>query len=911
MIGNVTNEIPFAVASLGDQFYITTSVGRSFQIYDAATLRLLFVSNTQTSSKITCLHAHFHYVFAAWDNTIGIYKRGKLEHTLICGEDEDDEISIKNNGPIKNLLLLGEYLIATTLHKIFIFKKNPSKSDLKYPTDLYTIINVSSLNGDIKGISHPPTYLNKIVIMTTNNLLIFNIRTGKLLFTSSEISPNSILTCIESSPMLDIIALGTSKGEIIFYNIKKGKITRKIDTREAVSSISFRTDGSSHIAVGLNNGDLLFYDLDRKKRVHLLSNAHKEHFGGIIKVKFLNGQPIIVTTGGDNHLKEYVFDPPLSNGDISISSPPRLLRFRGGHCSPPSRILFSDLESHFLLSSSRDQSFWGFSLRKDAQSHEFSQKLQKTGGQRVAGLTNNLKQKFNEIIDIAYEGTREGEWENIITAHLDETFARTWDRQKARVGRWTLPTVDGSFAKAVAISSCGNFGIVGSAQGGIGVYNLQSGILRKKFVNVHKSSITGVAIDGLNRVMISTSLDGTINFYDFGRGVHTTRMRLLAPINSMVYHRSSDLLAVALDNLSVTVIDLTTKKKIRELWGHSNRITSLDFTPNGRWIISASLDSTIRTWDLPTGGCIDAVKVDNVVTQLKVSPTGDMLATIHVSGVGIGLWTNRAQFKNISTRQVNEDEINEITLPNVSGEGSKGILDGVFDNDEDAENFITGNPIDNQIEQLHDDLITLSVGPRIKFNTLVHLDAIRLRSKPKEAPKKPEKLPFFLQFGDKNKIGTINGADTGKKDEPFSITQGVKPTNNESLRFESEFTKKLRLGNDTGSFKQFLDYLKGLSPSSTDMEIRTINPLESLDELIWFIKAMSNGLKSNINFELIEAWIRILLKCHGDAILENYNKNKELKETISEWETLQENSINRLDYLVKYTSTVSNFLSSF
>ncbi len=47
VIGNVSNDIPFAIGTLGATFYIVTSVGRSFQIYDANTLHLLFVSNTQ------------------------------------------------------------------------------------------------------------------------------------------------------------------------------------------------------------------------------------------------------------------------------------------------------------------------------------------------------------------------------------------------------------------------------------------------------------------------------------------------------------------------------------------------------------------------------------------------------------------------------------------------------------------------------------------------------------------------------------------------------------------------------------------------------------------------------------------------------------------------------------------------
>jgi WD40 repeat protein len=52
----------------------------------------------------------------------------------------------------------------------------------------------------------------------------------------------------------------------------------------------------------------------------------------------------------------------------------------------------------------------------------------------------------------------------------------------------------------------------------------------------------------------------------------------------------------------------------------------------------ASLDSIIRTFDIPTGKLIDAFKPASVATSLSFSPTGDFLATAHVDSVGVYLW---------------------------------------------------------------------------------------------------------------------------------------------------------------------------------------------------------------------------------------------------------------------------------
>lgn len=897
VIGNVSNDIPFTVGTLGATFYLATSVGRSFQIYDANNLHLLFVSQTQTDSKINALAAHFHYVYAAYDNKIGIYKRGRLEHTLACDTTES----------LKKVLVFGEYLLAATKNEIFVFKK---ANDLKVATEFYTKLTVSEIDGEIVDLVHPATYLNKIAVATTSNVLIFNIHSAKLLYTSAGF-PFQITT-IETAPALDVVALGNVKGEVILYNLKKGKVLRTLPTgtESSITSLSFRTDGSTHLAVGFNTGDLMFFDLDKKARIHILKNVHKEAFGGVTKVSFLNGQPILVTNGADNQLKEYVFDPSLSTTNTSIVSPPRHLRSRGGHSAPPSSIKFVDENSHFLLSASRDQSFWSFSLRKDAQSQELSQRAhKKSDGKRVAGST--VKGKYPEIIDIAIENAREGEWDNVLTAHKDENFARTWDSRNKRVGKHQLATIDNGNVQAVAISQCGNFGLVGSQTGGIGVYNLQSGILRKKY-QLHKKAVTGIALDGMNRKMVSAGLDGIVGFYDFSKSKYLGKIQLQSSVTELVYHRSSDLFAMALDDLSIVVVDAVTQKVVRVLWGHSNRITSLDFSPDGRWLVSAGLDSTLRTWDLPTGGCIDGIRVPNVATSVKFSPLGDYLATSHVNQVGISLWTNRAQFRAVSTRHIEEEEFIEIGLPSSSGEGSGTILEGAFDDMADHDTLLNTY---KSVAQISEDLITLSFGPRSKANTLLNLETIKQRNKPKEAAKKPTNAPFFLQLTGE-KVGDEASGREGKsvimnKEDESNVSaagEGLQLKPGQNAAFESKFTRLLRENAKSGDFVEFLKFFSVASPSTVDLEIKSINSMEPLTEMTNFVKALTFGVKTNLNYELMQVFFQLFARNHGDIL---YTTNDSgLKIALQEWFDLNEGKTDSFDDLIKYCSGVINLLNT-
>mgnify|MGYP003365402675 FL=1 len=914
-IGLVSDGKPFAIGTLGQTFYIVTVVGHSFQIFDAATLHLLFVSSTQTKSEINCVEAHFEYVYCAYGSTVAIFKRGKLQHEIQLADPK--LVIIK-------LLVFGDYLLAITSSRIFVYEKKNTED--KFATEFYTEIPINESYGNVIDAVHLPTYLNKVVIATSTLLLLINIRSAKTIY----VTENGLLdgiTCLEASPALDVLAVGNDEGKIIMFNIRKARILQNISTgsKSAVTSVSFRTDGPSHLVCSLRSGVLFFYDLERRARVHVMQKAHKETYGGATKASFLNGQPIVVSTGPDNSLKEFVFDPVLSSTDSSVVSPPRYLRSRGGHSAPPCAILFADNSSHYIESASKDHTFWMFSLRKDAQSQELSQKQSKMrNGKRVAGVVSQYSGKFAPITMIAQENAREGAWDNIVTAHQHETFARTWNSRRKKVGKYELATIDHGTVSSVAMTQCGNFALVGSSNGGIGVYNIQSGKIRKLY-RLHKKAVTGVAVDGMNRKMVSCGLDGIVGFYDFSESKYLGKIKLEAPITQMVYQRSSDLVAAALDDMTIVIIDASTQRIVRHLYGHTNRITAMDFTPDGRWLVSASLDATIRTWDLPTGGCIDGIKLSNVATCLKISPQGDYMATSHIRGVGTSLWTNKSQFHPVSTKSIeDESEFANMMLPNVSGEGGASVLEGAFtEGDESTQSGIYISP-----EQLDEDLVTLSHCSRTKFSTLLHLDTIKERNKPTEPVKKPKSAPFFLQMsadsaGKRIPLGEMrNGennestGDESEKAENEASSRILDLKDTTSAAFESQFTKLLREAGQSSDkdYSAFVEYLIDLSPASTDLEIKSLSFKNPFDEAIWFLEALIQGFREKRSFELLVAIYSMFLRQHGDVIYalrneqEDHSITSNVLQKLDECDKISSSETSGLDKLTKYCSGVVDFV---
>ena len=439
----------------------------------------------------------------------------------------------------------------------------------------------------------------------------------KLIYTCSPNLKGASITSVTNTTHLHHIAFTTSTGQIHIHNIliDKGLFTlgSKLSTAKRVASLSFCTDSSVGagtspegkktttsgpgriLACGDTDGDITLWDLDKRRIVGVLRAAHNSTSGGILKCEFLTGQKVMITTGGDNSIKEWIFDSPHS-------LIPRLLRQRSGHSAPPTTLTFYDpQQSHFLLSASQDRTLWSVSLRNDAQSFEISQG--KAGVSRKVKKAN-LKEQLRETkappiiaISISDSDGAKRDWENIITAHRGETAARTWHYEMKRLGRWVLPTSDRGEVKSVAISACGNFAFVGSSRGTVDMWNLQSGLNRGSYPRKisgpksktktllidpqfgHTGSVTGIVTDATNRWVATTSLDGKIKFWEFlsGKLLHEIDWSSSTAITIARLYRDSDLLAVSCDDLCIRVVDTGTKKVVRELWGCRGRISDYVF----------------------------------------------------------------------------------------------------------------------------------------------------------------------------------------------------------------------------------------------------------------------------------------------------------------------------------------------
>ncbi|KAK5620300.1 hypothetical protein CRENBAI_025715 [Crenichthys baileyi] len=776
VLGLYSNHVPHALRYhlKHREFYVVTSVGRSFHTFNVSRLGIVSVSNC-LADDITCLAADRMLVFAA---------SGKM----ICAFARNKEVVMRYHGhkqEVRLLLPLGDQLIsADSGGDVVVWSITGG--------DIYLQLNFDPGTFDVSAMMHPSTYLNKVLLGSSQGALqLWNIKTSKLLFTFPGWSAG--VTVLQQSPAVDVVGVGTVTGRIIIHNIRLDETLMSF-TQDwgPISTLAFRTDGPPIVASGSPQGHIAFWDLESRQLVAQQRHAHRT---AVAAATFLHGEPLLVTNGADNAIKVWIFEQEGGGA--------RLLRCRQGHSGPPTTIHHHGNDGKNILSAVLVLSL-SFSL-----------------------LVLNVSRPLSLSLCV----TRQSDWDGIVACHRGRLTATTWSYQRCTMGAHHLkPPFVGkdAVATAVDITSCGNFAVIGSSCGRVDVYNLQSGLHRGCYGDgekAHSGVVRGVATDSLNQLTLSCGSDWLLKFWRFKTRKQEEMLKLGAAPALMRLHRDSGMLAMALDDFTLAVVDIETRRIVRKFAGHHGNITDMTFSPDGRWLVTTAMDCTIRN---PPGPPL-AVLYQPITTQLSF------------------LRNNRSLCGPVGLRPLPADyHPVEETLPGVT--------------EEDTEQEVTSeetNDAYQSAEQLGVELVTLSLMPESRWKSLLHLDAIKKRNKPVAPPAAPPSAPFFLptvpgltpQF----QLPPTTKQETESKVLPWG-----------SLAQRSEFGSALESALESGSFPStatatpegFLGQ-RGFGSSPVTAEGGGANNL-----LLAFILMIDRMLASRRDFDLAHAYLALFLKLH-------------------------------------------------
>lgn len=971
-LGLITDHVPFVLsirhggkdASRPD-VNIIACIGTSWTMWDADRMTLLFVGESLPSEiHSLCVVGGTggkDNIFATSGNRVYRFQRGRLIDEFLTKEEAGLEEQEK--GKLQHLITVGDSMLSLSSLGSSLYVWSISRKSLLRRIDLDRPLVDSDEHFSATSVLHPSTYIDKVLLgSSTGHLQLWNFRTTTLLHTFSRqsllsymglqetsLEPDESLAVIDlvQTPAIDVIAVAFASGHILLLDIRYDEpvmcahISRGTSGTSNILSrgcMTFRTDGMAHtMAVGTRLGDIILFDLqatpadstNKKARpAQLAHTIRSAHSSSISSVQFVQGQPLLVSSGSDNAIKQWFFEVSTVTsggalgGDTSVgpTTVPRLLKSREGHSAPPRLIRFIGDDGKTIISTGgEDRSVRAISIVRDSRSAELSQgSLQKKSTQMARPL---ISLKLRPTTSLSHSSTRSRDWDDLMTTHAGSSYAETWSTRNQVKGRHQLAATASEKvnhpgeAVTTCLSACGNFAMVGNSLGYIEMYNVQSGRYRRRYDTrpeiVEKvqrkrkggvmewreekrrgkgNTITGIVSDLINRTIVASTMEGSLYFFDFHTGEVSHQVDTKVGISSMLLDRSTNLAAIIQDDLTIKLYDVETYKMVRVFGGFAARILDATFSPNGKWLVVSSLDGYIRTFDIPTARLVDFFKTHQVATSVSFSPIGDFLATTHVASKGIYLWANRNQYLNLALNGIDEDEVMqqdsqvEEALPTLRGVN----IDELDEEDNRLKELDVG---EGEYQRTYTSkpqlfieygqgsegvgLITLSTMPRSRWMTLLNLDVIRARNQPKEAPKKPERAPFFLPIGAgaipdsaiKN-TGFMTADDEMDQDDDNQAddSRRLQTLSSVGLDLESDFARRLRLALDEDELNSLFLYLHSLSPPALDAEIRSL--LRVVD-VTAFLQCMTKRLQQHLDYDAIQAMVSVALKIHSNLIIEN------------------------------------------
>ncbi|XP_077479730.1 WD repeat-containing protein 36 [Stigmatopora argus] len=848
-LGLYCNHVPHVLRyhSKHREFYLVTSVGKCFHTYNVNRLGIVAVSNG-LPDEITCLAADRMLVFAAAGTLVYAFARNKEVVQTYRGHRRE----------VRSLLPFGDQLVSADAGGLVIVW------DVR-GGDVYLELTFDPATFAVSAMMHPSTYLNKVLLGSTQGTLqLWNLKTSKLLYTFAGWSAG--VTVLEQSPAVDVVGVGTSTGRIVVHNIRADETLMSF-TQDwgPVTSLAFRTDGPPMLAAGSPQGHVTLWDLERRRAAGQLASAHRT----AVSLSFVHGQPLLVSNAADNALKVWFLD-----GEGGGS---RLLRSRWGHAAPPALVRHHADDGKNILSAGQDGTLQSFStihdrLNKNLGHGSVNKKKEQKKKKKKDGWSYE-ELRLPAITAFSSAAARQADWDGIVACHRGRLATSTWNYRQCSMGAHHLrpPGVRAdAVATAVDITSCGNFAVVGSSCGRLDVYNLQSGQHRGCYGDqeqAHGGAVRGVATDALNQQMLSAGADGLLKFWRFKSRQQDGQLDLQAAPAAVRLHRESGMLALALDDLTLVLVDVETKRAVRKFAGHRAQTNDMTFSPDGRWLITGGMDCTIRTWDIPSGSLVDCFLVWAAPVSVSMSPTGDFLATSHVDTLGICLWTNRSLRGPVGLRPLPADhQPEEETAP---GGGAWREEPEEEEPEDEPEAYASA-------EQLGAELLTLSRLPESRWKHLLSLDAIKKRNKPAAGPVKGMTAPFFLP--------TVPGLTPR-----FSVPEGGPQSEALGRRLPSQMLSKFALaleacldagsgeGNDatrvptSRALALPAELLKSLGPSGVSLELSALSPQGggAPGLLVAFVAMIEDMLAGGRDYDLAHAYLALFLKLHLRSLTED------------------------------------------
>lgn len=216
---------------------------------------------------------------------------------------------------------------------------------------------------------------------------------------------------------------------------------------------------------------------------------------------------------------------------------------------------------------------------------------------------------------------------------------------------WTLTREEGNFGvpkrslhghshfvQDVVISSDGQFGLSGSWDSTLRLWDLNTGATVRQFIG-HTKDVLSVAFSADNRQIVSASRDRTIKLwntlgeckFNITEGGHSDWVSCVRFSPSA---QTPFIVSAGWDK-AVKVWNLTNCRLRNDLTGHTGYVNTVTISPDGSLCASAGKPGTIMLWELNEGKHLYSLEAHDTVHSLAFSPSRYWLCAATDSSVKI------------------------------------------------------------------------------------------------------------------------------------------------------------------------------------------------------------------------------------------------------------------------------------
>ena len=180
-----------------------------------------------------------------------------------------------------------------------------------------------------------------------------------------------------------------------------------------------------------------------------------------------------------------------------------------------------------------------------------------------------------------------------ILASDEGTFA-LWDIESGRHVRQFSGQIEGIYS--VAFSPDWEQVVTGSADGTLRLLDVATG-RELRSIEGHTDFLFDVDFAPDGRTLLTSSGDGTARLWDVASGREVRELQGAG--NHVAFSPDGRYAATASE--TARVWDVQTGQVVLDLTGHGDVVIGVAFSPDGRQLLTGSLDQTARVWDVATG----------------------------------------------------------------------------------------------------------------------------------------------------------------------------------------------------------------------------------------------------------------------------------------------------------------------